>query len=111
MMDETEENEEDDRNQYCTDLLTFIDRQNRDSFQPHKEQSHEESASKKELEEINFFHTTFSKEPQTLHLQDNWSQTENLPEVTLRKEFKIMGQNGRQWTKTKIILPQFSLPD
>lgn len=51
--------------------------------------SHEESASKKELEQINFLHTTFSKEPQTLHLQDNRSQTETLPEVMPKQNQKL----------------------
>lgn len=100
VLDEIEEHEDDNGNQYCTDVLTFIDRQNGGSLQPYKEKPLEKSTSKKEREEINLPHNPLHR---TTHSPFTGRPEPNctFPEVTLRREFKIMGQIGECGQKEK----------
>lgn len=97
VLDEVEENEEDDEKWYCTDLLTFIGRHN--TSQPHKEKHSEEPASKKKLEDVAALPHDPLQRP-TDPQKPGTNRT--LPEVTLRREFKIMGQIGESGQKEKL---------
>ena len=53
-----EKQEEDEVSQFVTDLLTFIERQNKEGIQPSKEQRSGETAPKRGLEEKYFLPRT-----------------------------------------------------
>ncbi|KAL0147987.1 hypothetical protein M9458_056714 [Cirrhinus mrigala] len=92
--DEFEENmESEEIKQYCADLLTFIERHSKKSNQPDQEDQSEETDPKKGLE---FFLPHPSLRTTTdIPLKSRLEPTHPLPEVTLRREFKICGQTGK----------------
>lgn len=107
VLDELEEGEEDDRvSQYLTDLLTFMDRHNTGCLQPDKVQSEGEPLPKEGLAEKYLSpHNPLQRttdSPLRSRLESRPESTRTLPEVTLRREFKICGQIGESGQKEKL---------
>ncbi|KAL1022531.1 hypothetical protein UPYG_G00028940 [Umbra pygmaea] len=103
VLDGIGENLEDDEvSQFFTDLLKFIERQNRGCLQPGKEQILEEPAPKKGLEEKYFLSRTPFLKTTDSSIKSRSEPIHTLPEVTLRREFKICGQIGERGQKEKL---------
>lgn len=102
MFDEIEEKQEDDEvEQFYTDLVTSIERLGKGAC-PSDEDQHpsEEPAPKKVLER--FWLRTPPPRTTDSPLKTRPGSDHTLPEVTLRREFKICGQIGEQGQKEKL---------
>lgn len=102
-LDELEEKDEDDEvKQYCADLLTFINRQSKMCNQTEQENQAEEPSPKESREKC------FSPHPSPLMTactppKSRLEPTCTLPEVTLRRDFKICGQIGESGQGDKLL--------
>ena len=98
-LDEIEETTEDEGSEYCTDLLSDIDKQIKGCPQPQDEEGSGEPAPKEEPEEL-----PHNPPQRTIDfpLRSRPEPNRILPEVTLRREFKIMGQIGESGQKEKL---------
>ena len=106
VLDEIEEKQEEDEVSQCiTDLLTFIERQNRECIQPSKEQQSGETAPKRGLEEKYFLPRPPVLRTTDYPLKNRPEPGYTLPEVMLRREFKICGQVGESGQKEKLSYP------
>lgn len=97
-LDEIEEITEDEGSQYCTELLSDIDKRSKGGPQPQEEEASGEPAPKEEPELPH-------NPPHRTTDSPLWNRPEpnrTLPEVTLRREFKIMGQIGESGQKEKL---------
>ena len=124
VMDQIEKDQEEDEVcQYLTDVLKCIEEKNEEYIVPEEEQSLVEPAPKKGVEERHVYTNKESPEEpaakkgveEKLFLKNKPSQkitasplrsrpepTYTLPEVTLRREFKICGQIGESGQKEKL---------
>lgn len=103
VMDQIEESEEDEQVcQYFTDLLALIEREKNRSLHTEKDKPPEEPAPKMGPEEKYFVPTKPLQTTTAPPLKGRPEPTHTLPEVTLRREFKIFGQIGESWQKEKL---------
>ncbi len=102
VLDELEEKQESDEvKQYCADLLTFIERQSKRGSRQDEEYPSEEPAPTEGLEKCFSPHTSLLKTTDSPS-KSRLEPTRPLPEVTLRREFKICGQIGESGQRDKL---------
>lgn len=102
VLDELEEKQEcDEVKQYCADLLMFIERQSKECRQQDEVYPSEKPAPKEEQKKDFSPHSSHVKKNDS-PLKSRLEPTRPLPEVTLRREFKICGQIGESGQRDKL---------
>ncbi|XP_039511790.1 uncharacterized protein LOC120495149 [Pimephales promelas] len=105
VLDDLEESEEGDQvKQYCVDLLTYIERQSKEGRQPDAVKPSEKPAPKEE-EKKRFAPPSPPVKKAESSLRSRLEPTHPLPEVTMRREFKICGQIGEGGQRDKLSYP------
>lgn len=98
-LEETEESEQ--IQQYCADLLLVIEKHNKQSSQPDQGDPVGETVPAEVLEK-RFWLSSSTKKTTDVPPMSRLEPTHLLPEVTLRREFRICGQIGESGQKDKL---------
>lgn len=98
-LEETEESEQ--IQQYCADLLLVIEKHNKKSSQPDQGDPVGETVPAEVLEK-RFWLSSSTKKTTDVPPMSRLEPTHLLPEVTLRREFRICGQIGESGQKDKL---------